>query len=178
MKIVVLPKKGKSRIVVGGVVILILVCVAGYIHFSNANLSARADRSNAMQVTKQVTTEQATPVAGPDFFTEYRLERERVRSERADLLRDIIKNAKNDESRQHAQDSVLKMAQEKERELEMENLIKARGFSDALVFIQDSSVSAVVKTPSLTREEVLQVADVISRVSGVKQEDITISAKP
>jgi len=39
-------------------------------------------------------------------------------------------------------------------------------------------VSAVVKTQTLNREEVMQVADVIGRVSGVKPEDITISAKP
>jgi len=70
------------------------------------------------------------------------------------------------------------MALDKQRESEMENLIKARGFSDALVFVRENSVSAVVKTSTLSREEVIQVADAISRVTGVKAEDITISAKP
>ncbi|MDF2569837.1 MAG: SpoIIIAH-like protein, partial [Sporomusa sp.] len=42
----------------------------------------------------------------------------------------------------------------------------------------ENSVSAVVKTTALTREEVVQVAEVISRTAGIKPEDITVSAKP
>jgi stage III sporulation protein AH len=60
----------------------------------------------------------------------------------------------------------------------MENLIKARGFQDALVVIQDKNVNAIIKAQAFTREEVTQVAEVISRVAGVRPEDITISAKP
>lgn len=138
----------------------------------------RADRSNAMQVTKQVVADQVVPAMAPDFFTEYRLERDKIRSERTDLLREIIRNAKTDDSKQQAQESILKMTLEKQREAEMENLIKAKGFGDALVFVRDNSVSAVVKTTALTREEVIQVAEVISRTAGVKPEDITVSAKP
>jgi stage III sporulation protein AH len=130
-----------------------------------------------MQVTKAVTSELA-PVVTTDFFTEYRLERDKFRSERSELLRDIIKSSKNDEARQRAQDTVLKLTVNKQKESDMENLIKARGFADALVFVQDSSVSAVVKTSSLTRDEVVQVAEVISRVCGIKPEEITVSAKP
>ena len=70
------------------------------------------------------------------------------------------------------------MTLEKQREAEMENLIKAKGFGDALVFVRDNSVSAVVKTTALSREEVVQVAEVISRIAGIKPEDITVSAKP
>ncbi|EAX47918.1 conserved hypothetical protein [Thermosinus carboxydivorans Nor1] len=139
---------------------------------------SKADRSNAMQVAKTMTPEPAVPVTAPDFFTEYRLERDKIRSERFDLLREIIRSASGEETRQKAQEAVLKMTLEKQREAEIESLIKARGYADVLVFIRDNSVSAVVKTPSLTREDVMQVAEVISRVSGVKPEDITISAKP
>lgn len=139
---------------------------------------ARVDRTNAMQVAKPVMPEPIMQVSAPDFFTEYRLEREKIRSERADLLRESIKQARTDDMRQKIQETVLKLALEKQRESEIENLIKARGFSDALVFIRDNSINAVVKATSLSKEEVLQVADVISRQAGIKQEDITISAKP
>ena len=139
---------------------------------------SKVDRSNAMQVTKPVHPEPFIPAASPDFFTEYRLERDKVRSERSEMLRDIVKNAPTDETRQRAQDAVLKLMTEKQRELEIENLIKARGFSDALILLRENSVSAIVKSNSLSREEVLQVADIISRSVGVKPEDITISAKP
>jgi len=176
MKIVIWRKINKNIVMVTGVVIVVALIVG--LWGRNYMLQAKVDRSSAMQVTKNVILEQDIPVNSPDFFTEYRLERDKIRSERSDLLRESIKNAKNDESRVHAQDIVLKMITEKQKEAEMESLIRARGFSDSLVFIRDNSVSAIIKASSLSREQVVQVADVISRVSGVKVEDISISAKP
>lgn len=174
---VIFARKICRWLLVAASVTFICLIGLGIISFIGERYS-KADRSNAMQVAKPVMPEQVIPVASPDFFTEYRLERDKVRSERSDLLREAVKNAKSEDSRQRAQDTVLKLVLEKQREMEMENLIKARGFGDAIVFLRDSSVSAIVKTNSLSREEVIQVADIISRVSGVKPEDITISAKP
>ncbi len=157
---------------------ILSLLISGAWNYVQDMRQVRADRSNAMQVTRPVTPDQVVPVMAPDFFTEYRLERDKIRSERSDLLREIIKNSKTEDTKHQAQETILKMTLEKQREVEMENLIKAKGFSDALVFIRDNSVSAVVKTTALTREEVVQVAEVISRMAGVKPEDITVSAKP
>ena len=176
MKIVIWRKIDKNIVMLTGVMLIVALIIALY--GSNYLLQAKVDRSSAMQVTKNVTVEQDISVNNLDFFTEYRLERDKIRSERSDLLRESIKDAKNDESRVHAQDIVLKMITEKQKESEMENLIRARGFADSLVFIRENSVSAIIKASSLSREEVVQVADVISRVSGIKVEDISISAKP
>ncbi len=161
-------------IVAAGILSLL---ISGAWNYAQDMRQARADRSNAMQVTKAVS-DQVVPVMAPDFFTEYRLERDKIRSERSDLLREIIKDAKTEDTKHQAQETILKMTLEKQREAEMENLIKAKGFGDALVFIRDNSVSAVVKTTALTREEVIQVAEVICRIAGVKPEDVTVSAKP
>ncbi len=176
MKIVFLPRINKKiMLVISGLFVIVMVLIligSGYL------LQARVDRSTAMQVAKTLPLEQVIPINSPDFFIEYRLEREKIRSERSELLRESIKNAKNDDSRSRAQDIVLKMIMEKQKESEMESLIKARGFTDSLVFIRENSVNAIIKANSLSREEVVQIADVISRVSGVKIEDISISAKP
>ncbi len=174
MRVLLFRKAGRLLTAAVGIVVVLTV-VAAMFACGREYRSARVDRSNAMQVLRPVT-EQAPAVS--DFYTEYRLERDRVRSERSDLLREALKSAKTDESRQKAQDAVLKLVLEKQRESEMENLIKAKGFADALVFVRDNTVSAVVKTQTLSREEVMQVADVIGRVSGAKPEDITISTKP
>lgn len=176
MTLIIAKRMRKGALFVVGIIMICVVSL-GMIDYLN-DKQAKVDRSNAMQVAKSIIPEQAVPVTSLDFFTEYRLERDKVRSERSDILREIVKNSKSDEARQRAQDSVLKMVLEKQRELEMENLIKSRGFSDVLVFLRDNSVSAIVKTNSLSREEVIQVADIISRVAGIKAEDITISAKP
>lgn len=174
MRVIAVRKLRRPLAVVAALVVVALA--AGLYGYGREYRSVRVDRSNAMQVVKPVS-EAVTPAVN-DFFTEYRLERERVRSERSDVLREMLRAAKTDETRGKAQEAMLRLVVEKQRETEMENLIKARGFSDALVFMRESSVSAVVRAPSLTREEVVQVADVISRVAGVRSEDITISVKP
>lgn len=165
----------KGILMIGFIIIIILFTafVWGYIFQNN---QAHSDRSNAIQVAKPIVTDPGIQTA-PDFFTEYRLEREKIRSERSDLLRETIKNAHADEIRNKAQETVLKITLDKQRESEMETLIKARGFSDALVFIRENSVSAIIKTSSLAKEDVIHVADTIVRITGVKQEDITISAR-
>lgn len=169
-------KLGKFATLLVALGILSLI-ISGVYNYYQDMLQAKANRSNAMQVTKQIT-EQVAPVMAPDFFTEYRLERDKIRSERSDLLREIIQNASTQDTKQQAQETILKMTLEKQQEVEMENLIKAKGFTDALVFVRENSVSAVVKTTALTREEVIQIAEVISRISGIKPGDITVSAKP
>ncbi|MEN6566850.1 MAG: SpoIIIAH-like family protein [Veillonellales bacterium] len=171
-------RKGKATSLISVVLIIIVLLAAIIWVYCRNDQQTKVDRSNAIQVTRSVVAEQAVAVAGPDFFIEYRLERDKARSEKSDLLREIIKNSKTDNAREKAQETILKMVLEKQQETELESLIKTKGYSDALVFIKDNSVSAVVKTDSLSREEVVQVADVISRVSGCKAENITISAKP
>ncbi|MBU2700936.1 stage III sporulation protein AH [Sporomusaceae bacterium BoRhaA] len=155
--------------------VVMVLCIGGWLFTQH---SSTMDRSKALQVTTTAPHDALELAASPDFFIEYRLERDKVRSERSDVLREIIKNSKNYNARLKAQDTVLKMVQDKQRELEIENMIKSRGFSDALVFIRDDSISAVVKGATLSRDEVLKVAEIIHQVAGVKVEDINISAKP
>lgn len=155
-------------------VLLLGMLIVGYYFLKTE--PTKADKSNAVQVTSRIEAVDTT--AKIDFFTEYRIERDKLRSERSEVLRESIQNANNEDSRRLAQEGVLKLMQEKERETEMESLIKAKGFADVLVFSGDKTISAVIKASSLSKEEVMQVADIISRVANVKQDAITISAKP
>lgn len=158
--------------------LVFFLIVSGMLIASIVQLAARevkADKSNAMQVVKVVESQ---PQAKIDFFTEYRLERDKLRSERSELLRESMQSASTEEARHAARESVMQMMQAKQRESEIEGLIKAKGFADALVFCRERSVSAIIKANALTQDEVVQVADVISRVTSASPEDITISAKP
>lgn len=168
------------------VFIFLLVCVSilcAIILIKPADYYSKKDYNRAMSVTKSVAvppyeTNAVNTAALVDFYAEYRIERDRLRSERIDLLREITKNGKNeDSSRQKAQDAIMKITLDRQKELEMENLIKAKGFSDALVFMRDNSVNAIIKTSTLSKEEVIQIADIISRSTGLRPEDITISTK-
>lgn len=132
----------------------------------------------ALSVSRPISAESVAAAPSSDFFTEYRLEREKLRSEKTEILQQVLKQAATEEQKKQTQDALVRLLGEKQKEAELESLIKAKGFADALIFLRERSVSAVIKTGTLQREEVLQIAEIISRVAGVGMEDITISAKP
>lgn len=165
-------KKHKKYIIV--VCFFILLGILYIIRSVEYTKNAKADTSNAVQVVSKIEDE---PLNNIDFFMEYRLERDKMRSEQSDVLKESIKNGQTEEIRKNAQASILKILQEKERENEMESLIKAKGFSDALVFCRDNSASILVRGSTLSQNEVMQVADIVSRIGNIKKENITISVK-
>ena len=59
----------------------------------------------------------------------------------------------------------------------MENLIIAKGFEDVVIFVNEQSVSVVVKISELKQEEVAQIQNIVSRELNVEAEKIHISNK-
>jgi len=166
------------------IIMAIIIGIVAVTIYTNTDYYAKRDYNRARSVTKPVAVSMqeevatAAPVSVLDFFIDYRVERDRLRSERLDLLREIAKNDKNEDG-QHlkVQDTIIKITVEKQKELEVENMIKAKGFADAIVFLGENSINVVVKANNLSKEEVLQIADLIVRSTGVSPEHIAISAK-
>ena len=62
-----------------------------------------------------------------------------------------------------------------EKELTIENLIKAKGFADAAVTFHYGSVNVVVDCTELTNEQVAQILDIVTRETGEPAANIKIS---
>jgi stage III sporulation protein AH len=114
-----------------------------------------------------------------DFFIDYRLERERTRSQQADLLRELINNAQADDaSRKSAGERWLTMVSTIGTEGEIESLIRAKGFADAVVFMQDKSTVVVVKATEVSQPEAAKIMDIVTRGTGMKLDAISLIVKP
>lgn len=69
------------------------------------------------------------------FFVEYRLERDRVRGQEIEMLNEMIDNPRvGAEARLEAEQQLLHLVDLAERELIVENMLKAQGYKDALLF--------------------------------------------
>lgn len=113
-----------------------------------------------------------------DFFTNYRLERERVRAQQVEMLNSVIADPNSAaEVRKNAQEKLIDITENMEHELQLENLIMAKGFSEAAMFIQSGSATAILKKEGLAEDDVSVVADIISRVTGYNLEDIVVIPK-
>jgi len=126
-------------------------------------------------------SESALTLLGPpedsarDLFIEFRLEREQARSAQLELLREVLGNSGlSQEARDRALSLWLDIVQSVGQEVDIENLIRAKGYSDAVVVLGEGKATILVKVESLTREDVIRIADLAVRVAGLRYEDITV----
>lgn len=112
--------------------------------------------------------------SGDGFYVDCRLDRERSRGRQVEYLRAIINDPKAAaEERKEAQNELLRITREIERETSTENILRARGFPDAAVLFQGRVVT-VVLPQRLNADERTSVVTLVARGTGVAPEDVMI----
>ncbi|MCL4425989.1 MAG: SpoIIIAH-like family protein [Firmicutes bacterium] len=133
---------------------------------------------NLATTEKTPGTKSETGFLQRDFYIETRLERERTRGQQIELLKELTKSSQADAAvKKEAFTRLLQLGEDMGKEIEMENLIRARGFEDALVFLGSSSATVLIKAADLNKSEVAKIADIVARVSGLRLENISILPK-
>jgi len=151
-----------SRRQVTLVALVILIAIAGYV-----NISYQPDAvpvSKTEEIVTEIEPKEEVKVAKKedDYFAASRLDREKSRAEAVELYREIVNDAKStDEAKTDAQKKITESAKAIETETVLENLIKAKGFSDVVVYILNDNVTAVVKTSGLVPAQAAQIKDLI-----------------
>jgi len=113
-----------------------------------------------------------------NFFSEYRLERERTRSEQVERLNEVINNPNSSEGiRLKAQEELLWVTNNIGKEIKIENAILAKGFTEAISVIEKESVMVVVPSEGLRDDEIARIADIVTMIAGCKMEDVVIVPK-
>jgi len=113
-----------------------------------------------------------------NFFVEYRLERDKIRSEQVNLLREMINNPNsNQDLKSRAQNRLLNLTKDLEKEMEIESLIRARGYKDAIAYIHQNSVDIIIATKGLEKKDVAKIGDIVAKTTDLGLEDITIIEK-
>ncbi len=124
------------------------------------------------------SSEGAIETVGASFFSEYRIEREKNRSKEVEMWQDIINSEKTEENfKNMAQQELVKIVALTEQEMIIENLIVARGFNDALVFLTDDSATVIVEAKELTSSNIAQIQDIVVRKTKLDPKNIKIMKK-
>ncbi len=113
-----------------------------------------------------------------NYFIEARLNTSIEREKMISLLNEIINNQMSDETnRKTAGDAKMKLIDTMNKEKIIENLIKAKGFEDALVFITDNSVNVIVEIEKLTDSDMAKILDIVLRETNVPFDNIKVLNK-
>ena len=103
------------------------------------------------------------------------LDREKSRGEAVETVQKILKDkGVSDEELQEASAQAASIVKCMENEGKVENLIKAKGFTDCIVYLDGESANVVVKTEGLQTEQAAQIKDILLQETSVPAENIRI----
>ena len=166
-------KKAKRNIIIAAV--LVLVCAAVYLNWSyNASdesepVDAADDANGAQTVGTQVSTD--------DYFAQARLARQTSRDEALGLLETAAASeGASQETIDASMDAIAAMATWSMQETQIENLLLAKNFADAVVYISSDGVTVAVPAPveGLNSAEVAQITETVIGETGCTAEDIRV----
>lgn len=110
-----------------------------------------------------------------DSFASARLEKENARSKSLEILNQTAANESfDDDTRKQAQERILKMASNVEKEATIENIARAKGYSDIAVYIDGEAVDMLVKKADLSESDITKLKDIAAEQLNIGASDIKI----
>lgn len=177
---------GKKQLVLAALVLLLGAAVyLNYYVAANTPLSAQTgtdtpdgtETSTTQALGESVFVSNTTAAQQEDYFDAARRSRESARQEALDILKDTLQDAKTDElTQQEAIATAATVAAAVEQEDAIESLIKAKGFEDCVVYIENGNCHVAVKAASLEEAQTLQILQIVTSQSAVAADAVSIVA--
>ena len=110
------------------------------------------------------------------YFSEEKLLREQSRAQQVEQLTEYVGNENLDQdSKSKAAANLIEIQERIEKENSAEALLKAKGFSEVYVRIDDDTVDVVVNKAELTDSEIAQIEEIVNRKTGYSVGKINIT---
>ena len=112
-----------------------------------------------------------TATKAEDYFTTAKNERKKVREDALEEVEEILRDSKlSDADKKATLEKLQKITKNTANEVNIENLLKAKGFAQAIAIIGDNEINIVVKSDGLTTANTMQIQDIVTN-----QTDISLS---
>ncbi|MBR4874403.1 MAG: SpoIIIAH-like family protein [Clostridia bacterium] len=187
-KMVILRKRQ-----VAAVSLILLIGIAGYLNVSIKNGDADpnvsvmyTEASKRLGEAKMVNGSDVAPENEDDgknndasveleYFINAKQEREKKRAESIDMLISLINSDGAEKSaKENAQKQVELLSAFTECEVAAENMIKAKGYGDCIVFMGENVTSVAVRTNGLNEIDAAVIIDLVASSGLVKPENVKI----
>lgn len=139
------------------------------------NASVPSSSAPAESSSAPVSSGTEQPADTNDYFTQARLSRQKARDEAVELLEKVLQDAEqSDAAKKDAVTQAAVVAQNVLKESNIENLIKAKGFEDCVVFLQNGECNVVVKVKESDPNNAVVIKDIVAGQAGVSYDKIKI----
>ena len=138
----------------------------------NADIKEKAVETSK-EIEEQLTSKEN--MSKSTYILDMKMTREKQRNDLSEELNEIINNPSTTEkSKEAASTMKLQLVKYQETELKIENLLSAKGFENALVYIGENNVNVVVNKEELSKSEAAQVFNLVAEQSGVSYDQIKL----
>lgn len=123
----------------------------------------------------EITAEVDAMMEEETFFVEAKMSRQKARDEAVETLAVMLQDAElSADQKTGLATRASDLATSIEVEGKIENLIKAKGFVDVMVYYDTERADVILKTSGLAPEEASQIKDIILKETVVPAENISI----
>lgn len=178
--------------------LVVLIGVAGYLNWSYQDTIRVTDGGSYLEEVKKlgeaefVSTEkedvsedaeaveesekaEETVALQTEYFTEAKLSKDNSRSKALEILNQTAVNESFDSDvRRQAQNKIISIAENTEKEVIIENVAKAKGYKDISVYIDGESVEIIVKKSNFTSEDVKTIKEIVTSELDTSAKNIKI----
>lgn len=170
----------------------LIVCVAVYLNwrFIQTDTLLDATDTNAEATEQEQTNDSnendektlgeaqyvsSTATEGDEYFVSSRLNRQQSKDKAIELLETVVNSeASSEESIEKANAEISDIAAKTALEGTVENLIKAKGFEDCVVFISSDIANVVVKSEGLTAQQAAQISEIVMSQTKLSSSNVKI----
>ncbi len=182
-------KFGKREVILGALVLGLGAAV--YLNWQYADIGKELAASNS--VVESVNEDKSKEKKGKNYgdakyvegkveeakekvyFAEAKLSRTKSRDEAIATLKEVLSDSNlGTEEKTKLAEKASAFAKAIEVEGKIENLIKAKGFEDCMVYLDDDRVDVVIKTQGLLADETAQIWDIIAKETNVSSDNVSI----
>ena len=135
------------------------------------------ETKNELEINTTTTNSKVTQKTD-EYFSISRLNRETMYSQMLESYQKILESETISETQKSiAQTEIQNINNTKNKIMICENLIKTKGIEDLVIFVNDKSVSVVVRIDKLEQEQIAQIQNIIAREMQTEITNIHISNK-
>lgn len=171
--------------------LVVLIGVAGYLNWSYQDTAKVSDGKSYVEQSKNLgeaeyvsapkkdikdtdIKEEAKAQTG-QYFSEAKLAKDNSRSRAIEILNQTAENKSFDgDVRKQAQDKIISIAENTEKETIIENVAKAKGYNDISVYIDGDNVEIIVKKDNFSSEDVKTIKEIVTSELDTSAKNIKI----
>ncbi len=146
-------------------------------HPENGGIGTVGDRApDEATPSDQVVSYDSHQADDGSYFVEARISLEQARGKEMETLREVLASETDETVRKTAQERLMQLSGRVSQEMELENMIRAKGYQDAAVFLDSDTVTVILRPDKQMADgtDNTAIARLVAKSTGVHEDGVIV----